>query len=89
MSSEKTDAKIAELKTWAASVGFTEDRYGHWVRTLETHTGEQVKTRLVFRLTCVVYDKYSPSLKSWVRLASGYYGQVKVIDGKLANMKRA
>ncbi len=81
-----------ELKNFFLSTGnWQEDRWGNL--TKDTTNG---KYRIKFNNKSLRYEKqvchektmYSPASKSWVRLRSGYYGQLSITsENKLQGLK--
>lgn len=81
--------------------GWTEDRFGHLRKTVTTNevrVGDDVVTpysvrEYRFKLSKVMARRevqvvHHDGSKSWIRIKSGYYKDLRIIDGKIHGMKR-
>lgn len=76
-----------ELVTHLQSTGWTVDSYGHY------HKGER---RMKLQQNSVRYERsyrttataWSKSKLEWIRIKSGYYKDLSVVDGLLAGLTR-
>jgi len=75
MTPKQRSTRIAEIKSWLATQGYTEDKYGNFksadVRYKFTATGLRKERNIGSR---------------WVRMRSGYIKDVTVVEGKLEGL---
>lgn len=81
---KKADAGRALVREWVQANGYKEDRWGNWVQERPHQpTGELRRYRYKFGRTSVRYEVFNANINSWVRLLSGYYKDLALIDGKI------
>ena len=86
MTTQSKQGKINELKAWAVRHGYQKDRYGHYVK--ESDGTEGSKIRFVFKDTVLRKEVWSQAIKEWIRVKSGYYGELSITDkDQLKGMK--
>ncbi len=74
----------SELIVWLKHKGFTQDRWGHYKKTV----GEYVH-RIKLQKKSIRYEVKKQSLTKWTRLRSGYYSQLSISENdKLKGMKK-
>lgn len=77
--------QVEEIKTWLLANGWKEDRYGHFQKETESK-----RYRMKFQAQTVRFEVRivmpHDAPDEWVRVASGYYKAVKIIEqGKYMN----
>lgn len=82
-----------EFVTWAESVGFKQDTYGHYQKTQK----DGRKVRLKLSSVAVRYEvqvkmpdsPYQKGKNEWVRIRSGYYSKLSInAEGSLVGLTR-
>ena len=77
--------KREELESFLLANGWTRDSFGHF------HKGEY---RMKMQDKSVRYERgyhteatqYIKAEKRWMRIRSGYYGKLSIVDGKIAGL---
>lgn len=72
---------------WAIENGWEQDRFGNMQKEV-SGTAEFTIQRFRLKFTKLVVRKEVRSGERWIRLKSGYFGEMTITDGRLEGMKR-
>lgn len=79
--------KLDELKTWFVTRGYTQDKYGHYRKTVTSGAKSSVYRYKIqdisIRKEVQVHhaaNEYGPASNEWIRIASGYISKLSLND---------
>ncbi len=94
MPNKKTQTKINTIKEHLIAMGWEEDRYGNlksegWPSSLPGMKGKipEGPQRYKFQATSLRHERKT-QFGQWVRISSGYYKDLQIVDDKLVGLTR-
>jgi hypothetical protein len=79
--------ELIDLRIWLISKGYKQDTYGHYQKQKDGKTYRYKIQNISVRYETKVHHEYD-NTNSWIRIASGYFKDLKLNDkNQLCGMK--
>lgn len=76
-----------QFREWAADKGWEADQHGHLQKAVPLEVNGEIR-RYRYKLTKIAVRYELRVGDRWVRIKSGYFGKMAIVDNKLEGMKR-